>query len=308
MSSNVAQAEADYTGGDAVNTNDSDGDYPVTFTVTSASDSNINDSKLDAVDVVANRDISITPDGANQVQPGGNVDYPHVLSNDGNSTETVELSAANSNAPDWTNTTQLYVDTNNDGTPDAYRELSQIAALATAGQLWVRDQAGNPVQIGVADADGDNAPELTLEAGEKVELQVTVFAPANAPQGTQDTLTLSAINEDNAAGADASATASDLTEVILGQVRLNKTAGVDADCSCNDASPTWTADTGSAAIQTTKVEPDQCVIWSLTATNEGAATAKNVTITDETTPYTSFLAAKDSVRASDNNYGGQLWH
>ena len=301
VSSNVAQAEADYTGGDAVNTNDSDGDYPVTFTVTSASDNNINDSKLDAVDVVANRDISITPDGANQVQPGGNVDYPHVLSNDGNSTETVELSAANSNAPDWTNTTQLYVDTNNDGTPDDYRELSQIAALATAGQLWVRDQAGNPVQIGVADADGDNAPELTLEAGEKVELQVTVFAPANASQGTQDTLTLSAINEDNTAGADGSATATDLTEVILGQVRLNKTAGVDADCSCNDASPTWTPDTPFAANQTSQVEPGQCVIWNLTATNEGAATAKNVTITDETTPYTSFLVAKDAVRASDNN-------
>lgn len=301
VSSNVALAEADYTGGDAVNTNDSDGDYPVSFTVTSASDSNINDSKLDAVDVVANRDISITPDGANQVQPGGNVDYPHVLSNDGNSTETVELSAANSNAPDWTNTTQLYVDTNNDGTPDAYRELSQIAALATAGQLWVRDQAGNPVQIGVADADSDNAPELTLEAGEKVELQVTVFAPANAPQGTQDTLTLSAINEDNTAGADGSATATDLTEVILGQVRLNKTAGVDADCSCNDASPTWTPDTPFAANQTSQVEPGQCVIWNLTATNEGAATAKNVTITDETTPYTSFLVAKDAVRASDNN-------
>lgn len=307
VSSNVAQAKANYTeadkvdgAGSATSPTDGDGDYPVTFTVTT-SDGSVSDSKLDAVDVVANRDISITPDGANQVQPGGNVDYLHVLSNDGNSTETVELSAANSNAPDWTNTTQLYVDTNNDGAPDAYRELSQIAALATAGQLWVRDQAGNPVQIGVADADGDNAPELTLEAGEKVELQVTVFAPANAPQGTQDTLTLSAINEDNTAGADASATATDLTEVILGQVRLNKTAGVDADCSCNDASPTWTPDGPFAATQTTQVEPGQCVIWNLTATNEGAATAKNVTITDETTPYTSFLAAKDSVRASDNN-------
>jgi len=298
VSSNVAQAEANYTGGDAVNTNDSDGDYPVTFTVVSASDSGINDSKLDAVDVVANRDISITPDGANQVQPGGNVDYPHVLSNDGNSTETVELSAANSNAPDWTNTTQLYVDTNNDGAPDAYRELSQIAALATAGQLWVRDQAGNPVQIGVADADGDNAPELTLEAGEKVELQVTVFAPGTAALGTQDTLNLTAANTDAGAGATASATATDVTDVILGQVRLDKAAGVDADCSCDNGSAEalWTPDSGFAATQTAQVEPLQCVIWNLTATNEGAATAKNVTITDETTPYTTFLTAN-----SDNN-------
>ena len=202
VSSNVAQARADYTGGDAVNTNDSDGDYPITFTVTSPSDNSITDSKLDAVDVVANRDLSITPDGANQVQPGGNVDYPHVLSNDGNSTETVELSASNSQTG-FTNTTQLYVDTDGANVPDAYRELSQLAGLATAGQLWVRDQAGNPVQIGVADADSDNLPELTLEAGEKVEVLVTVFAPATASQGTQDTLSLSATNEDGTAGAAA---------------------------------------------------------------------------------------------------------
>ncbi|KZZ26427.1 hypothetical protein A3754_11185 [Alcanivorax sp. HI0083] len=305
VSSNVAQAEADYTGADAVDgagsatsPTDGDGDYPVTFTVVSASDSGINDSKLDAVDVVANRDISITPDGANQVQPGGNVDYLHVLSNDGNSAETVELSAANSNAPDWTNTTQLYVDTDNDGAPDDYRELSQVAALATAGQLWVRDQAGNPVQIGVVDADGDNAPELTLDAGEKVELQVTVFAPGTAALGTQDTLSLIATNTDPGAGAAASATATDVTDVILGQVRLDKAAGVDADCSCDtgSADALWIPDSGFAASQTTQVEPLQCVIWNLTATNEGAATAKNVIITDETTPYTTFLTAN-----SDNN-------
>ena len=92
-----------------------------------------------------------------------------------------------------------------------------------------------------------------------------------------------------------------MTEVILGQVRLNKLAGVDADCSCNAATPDWSADSGFAATQTTQVEPDQCVIWDLTATNEGAATAKNVTITDETTPYTTFLVANDSVRNSDSN-------
>ena len=305
VSSSVAQAKADYTGADAVDgagsatsPTDADGDYPVTFTVTSASDNGIFDRKLDAVDVIANRDISITPDGANQVQPGGNVDYLHVLSNDGNSTETVELSAANSNldpaAPQWSNTTQLFVE----GT--GYVELSQLPV----GTVSLRAPDGSFVSVEIVDADAATAgvqPEITLDAGEEVDVKVTVFAPANAPQGSQDTLTLSAVNADNAAGADASATASDLTDVILGQVRLNKTAGLDADCSCDDATPDWTADTGFAEIQTSKVEPDQCVIWNLTATNEGAATAKNVTISDETTPYTSFVAAKNSVRASDNN-------
>lgn len=301
VSSDVANAQADYTGGDAVNTNDTDGDYPVVFSVTSTSNAAITDSKLDAVDVDANRNVTVTPNGANQVQPGGNVDYPHVLSNDGNSVETVEFSAANSENG-WSNTTQLFVDTDNDNVPDAYRELSQLAALANGGLLFVRDQAGNPVQIGVADADGDNAPELTLDPGEAVEVLATVFAPANAPQGTQDTLTINATNEDNTAPASASATATDLTDVILGQVRLNKQVGLDADCSCNAGVPDWTPDApGFLETQTSQVEPGQCVIWSLTATNEGAATARNVVITDETTPFTTFLAAQDSLRTSDND-------
>jgi uncharacterized repeat protein (TIGR01451 family) len=305
VSSNVDQAKADYTDADAVDgagsatsPTDGDGDYPVTFTVTSASDNSIFDSKLDAVDVIANRDISITPDGANQVQPGGNVDYLHVLSNDGNSTETVELSAANSNvdptAPQWANTTQLFVE----GT--GYVELSQLSV----GTVSLGAPDGSFVDVEIADADAATPgvqPEITLDAGEEINVKVTVFAPGNAPQGSQDTLTLSAINADNAAGADASAAATDLTDVILGQVRLEKAAGVDADCSCNAATPDWSADSGFAATQTTQVEPDQCVIWKLTATNEGAATAKNVTISDETTPYTSFVAAKNSVRASDND-------
>ena len=75
-------------------------------------------------------------------------------------------------------------------------------------------------------------------------------------------------------------------------------AGVDADCSCDtgSADALWIPDSDFAASQTTQVEPLQCVIWNLTATNEGAATAKNVIITDETTPYTTFLTAN-----SDNN-------
>ena len=75
------------------------------------------------------------------------------------------------------------------------------------------------------------------------------------------------------------------TEVILGQVRLFKRAGVDADCGCADGS-NWTPYTGFAEVQTTQVAPGECVIWQLRATNEGAATAYNVTITDEVTPFT----------------------
>ena len=45
----------------------------------------------DAVDIEADREVVITPNGQNQVQPGGTVDYTHQLENNGNQDETVEI-------------------------------------------------------------------------------------------------------------------------------------------------------------------------------------------------------------------------
>ena len=83
----------------------------------------------------------------------------------------------------------------------------------------------------------------------------------------------------------------------MGQVRLDKQAAVDTACDC--AGGTWPAG-GFEPVQSTQVEPGQCVVWQLTATNEGATTAENVVITDETTEFTTFQAAGDAVRASDS--------
>ncbi|MEQ3624019.1 MAG: hypothetical protein ABNH42_21915 [Marinobacter sp.] len=287
VSSNVAQAAADFTGAGTVNTNDSDGDYPIRFTVVSSSDGTITDQKLDAVDVIANRNITVSPDGANQVQPGGNVDYTHVIANGGNTSEAVEITAANSLAADgWNNNTQLFIDTTGNGTPDAWVQLDN---LPTANDVAVRTPNGNTILVDINNAGAN--PLVTLEPGQRLDVRVTVFAPSNAPAGTVDSYTLTASN------ANVSDTATDTTEVVVGQVRLDKQAAVDAACDC--AGGTWPAG-GFEPVQSTQVEPGQCVVWQLTATNEGATTAENVVITDETTEFTTFQAADDAVRASDS--------
>ncbi|MGJ3257418.1 MAG: beta strand repeat-containing protein [Alcanivorax sp.] len=287
VSSNVAQAAADFTGAGTVNTNDSDGDYPIRFTVVSSSDGTITDQKLDAVDVIANRNITVSPDGANQVQPGGNVDYTHVIANGGNTTEAVEIAAANSLAADgWNNNTQLFIDTTGNGTPDAWVQLDN---LPTANDVAVRTPNGNTILVDINNAGAN--PLVTLEPGQRLDVRVTVFAPSNAPAGTVDSYTLTASN------ANVSDTATDTTEVVVGQVRLDKQAAIDTACDC--AGGTWPAG-GFEPVQSNQVEPGQCVVWQLTATNEGATTAENVVITDETTEFTTFQAADDAVRASDS--------
>ncbi|PHR64115.1 hypothetical protein [Alcanivorax sp.] len=249
---------------------DSDGDYPVVFTVQSSSDVDVKDKKLDAVDVIAAPSLSVTPDGSNQVQPGGNVDYSHIIANNGNTTEEVTLTTTNSLVGDgWSSNTQLYVNS-----LGAWVELSNLSS----GSVSVRAPNGSPITVDVDNSGADTV--VTLEPGQRLDVQVTVFAPSNAPAGSVDTYTLSA-------AGSVSDSATDTTEVVVGQVRLNKQAAVDTDCDCS-------ADTAFLDVQSAKVEPGQCVIWKLTATNEGATAAQNVEITDEETEFTTLQSAEDA--------------
>lgn len=287
VSATVSEALSNFTGTVAssglngVDANgDSDGDYPVRFTVATP-DGSISDQKLDAVDVIANRNVSVTPDGAGQVQPGGNIDYNHVIANSGNTTEDLAITGENSLAGDgWSSNTQLYVN----GT--GWVELSNLAT----GPVSLRKPDGTFITVEVNNSGADTV--VTLEPGQRLDVQVTVFAPSNAPAGTVDTYTLTASN------ANVSDTGTDTTEVVIGQVRLDKQAAIDTACAC--AGGTWPAidDAGFAAVQSNQVAPGECVVWQLTATNEGATSANEVVITDEQTEFTSNLVANEAVIAS----------
>ena len=250
---------------------DGDLDYQMNFTATSTSTPSVSDSVTNAVDVEATREVIITPNGQNQVQPGGTVEYSHQLENNGNQVETVEMDPGNTQ-PGWT--TVINVDTDGDGIPDTVL-TSALAGTTISGV----DDNGNPVQIEVADTDGDGIPELLLEPGENVNMTSTVTSPSNAPLGAVDLSTISVTEVD-----DTPITAAqDQTTVMLGQVRLDKTAAIDTNC---DGAP----ETGFLAAQTTQVEPGQCVVWKLTATNEGTATVKNVVISDAAPAFTDIVA------------------
>src|SRR5690606_36899123 len=128
------------------------GTQNIEFRVEAASNASIFDRKLDAVTVLPNRIISVTPDGSNQVQPGGNVDYPHVLTNNGNSTETVALTATNLLAGDgWSNTTVAFV--------GAGCTATALTSLPLGNPVVLCDAAGNPVSVTIADSDADTHPE-----------------------------------------------------------------------------------------------------------------------------------------------------
>ncbi|MCW4149540.1 hypothetical protein OM427_08365 [Halomonas sp. 18H] len=296
VSSVVSQALGDFTGSvdgiAAVDGNsDSDGDYPIRFTIESAN-SGASDEKLDAVDVKEERDIAVTPDGQNQVQPGGNVDYKHVLANRGNTTEDVTLTTDN-DASGFSNNTQLKVDTTGDGTPDSWQNIANISD----GTVSVRAPDGTPVEVTIDNSGADTV--VTLEPGERLDVKTTVFAPASAVQGDIDTYTLTATTADG----NISDIATDTTEVITGQVRLQKSAAIDTACACSGG--TWPPAGDFKPEQDAKVEPDQCVVWRLEARNEGATVAKEVTINDSVTEFTTLEVAKDATTGDAASISGE---
>jgi len=248
-----------------------DGDYPIFFQVTSIN-SGATDIKLDAVDIDPTRNIALVTPGINQVQAGNSVTYGHTLSNSGNVNESIELTSANSAA---TFTHTLSIDVNGDGVAD-----TEIGNLVAGTPITVQQPNGVDVVVQVTDTDNDGTVELVLEPGVELPLTAVVFAAANAAPGTVDALT---INADNVDPTGPSVTLTDQTTVVSGQVRLDKSVAVDTDCD-------GTADTGFLPVQTTGVEPGQCVIWQVIAENQGSVDANNVLISDAIPAFSTYVA------------------
>ena len=285
VSSDPAQAEAnssratDVDGYDAIDDGastltgtDGDKDYVIEFIVTSAANSGRTDSIKHAVDVKSTPAISITPDGQNQIQPGGTVEYPHKLVNDGNVDEAVELTANNSDT-DWNSTT--LIDTDGDGVGD-----TELVNLKKNDVIKVYNQDGSTSNVTLTDIDNDGLVEFPLAPGQSVKLTNKVFAPADAPQGEVNATTLQAQDPNG----NVRNIAKDTSNVILGQVRLDKTVALQTDCTDPATIGTF------SAIQSSKVEPGQCAVWQIVAKNEGDALVKNVVVSDNVPAYTASLA------------------
>ena len=259
-------------------TQDGDLDYQMNFTATSTSSPGVTDSVTNAVDITVDREVVITPNGQNQVQPGGTVVYTHQLENNGNQPESVEM-APNNTQPGWT--TVINVDTTGDGVPDS---ILNAPATGTTTIIKGVDENGNVVDIEVTDADGDGIPELNLEPGENLPMTTTVTAPSTAALGSVDSATITVTDADPTSSTvgDTLTSSEDQTTVMLGQVRLDKTAAIDEGCD-------GALETPFVEIQTTQVKPGDCVVWNLTATNDGTATVKNVKVSDAAPVFTDYV-------------------
>ena len=258
---------------------DGDKDYVIRFIATSSVDSTRADSILHAVDVKATAAVSITPDGQNQIQPGGTVNYPHKLVNDGNIAEAVELVSDNA-VTTWNSST--LIDTDGDGIGD-----TEVSNLTTTSLVDVYNPNGSTTPVTLTDSDGDGIVEFPLEPGQYVKLTNKVFAPADAPQGTVNATIITAQDPSTSNPNDPNAkirnTAKDTSNVILGQVRLDKTVALQTDCTDSTTIGTF------AAIQSAKVEPGQCAVWQIVAKNEGDALVKNVIVNDSIPTFTQYL-------------------
>lgn len=227
----------------------------------------------DAVNVNAVRSMTFTPNGSNQTYPGGTVVYSHTLTNTGNVVEgngtvsTITLPTANSKAG-WTSV--LYYDANNNGVLD-----------------------GTDPVVPAAGIQGIAALAAGLAPGQSITIFDKVTAPSGALLGdvNSTTITVTTTNGSYVSTAPAPAVATDGTTIIAGNLQLVKAQALDATC---------TGPTGGTVYSASNVNalPGQCVLYQITVTNVGSASATSVVVSDATPTYTTMSPAASSAAAT----------
>ena len=250
----------------------------VVFTVSSPA-TGLTDSMTDQVVVSTKRSLSLTADNVGQVAPGGTVTYTHTLTNNGTITEGTTAGSLpytlTNNQPGWTTT--LYVDLNNDG-------LADNNELVTGNDLGALIATYNP----------DNDSTSGLEAGQSIKLLIKVEAPANATAGVQNSNVLT-VSPTTVSGTTTSPVSNtDLTTVNDGQIRLVKEQALDATCNGNAI--------GSFTQNNLSAKPGTCVVYRITATNEGNVPVTTVKINDNVPTYTTLVPNSQS----NNNTSGTV--
>ena len=252
---------------------DGDGDFVFFFRVESLN-TGASDIKMDAVDVKDLEDISIVPNQAGQIQPGGSISYIHTLRNDGNTIETFTLSGANSlKTSGWGNS--VLVDTTGNGVPD-----TPFSTLTGSDNVYYINAAGETKsQVFGGTGLPDSGSKIALRPGEQMTISVVVYAPSSAPDGTTDVMTVSATYNTGAKQAQAV----DQSTVILGQLRLVKTLAADLDCN-------GVPDENLSQSPASGVPPNGCVVWQVVVSNAGTAILDEVVVRDTVPAYTAYEA------------------
>ena len=135
--------------------------------------------------------VTVAPDGAATASPGNTIFYAHQVTNGGNGSDTIDLTAVSSNG--WA--TVLYMDNNGDGAFD------------------VGDTA-------MTDSDGDSVPDTgALAADVVVNILAAVTVPPGTLDGTVDVMTVTGTSTFNPAVSDI---ATDTTSINAPDVAVVK--------------------------------------------------------------------------------------
>ena len=226
------------------------------FAVTSGA-SGATDTIRDRLTVATARAITITPNNQGQVFPGSSVNYAHVISNNGNATET---------------------------------NIGVALTDSTAGfssVIYADNGAGANAGNGILDADELAAGPLTtipmLAAGGKFPVIVKVFGPnSGATSGAVNTTTITATATQGTApnAATITATATDITTIVTGDVTLTKSQSVLAA----NGTTVVTANTQGNA----QAVPGQIIRYTILVRNTGGAPVTNIVVSDTTPNFTAY--------------------
>lgn len=217
------------------------------------------DTKYDALTVTAaalTYAATLTPDNSGQVANGGSVVYAHTLTNTGSGVCTGAYDiTATVPAANAGWTTAIYLDVNANGVLDA---SDTLVTGAIAGPLVV---------------------------GGTQAILVKVFAPGGAVAGETSTATVTVTFPSGATSCGAPS-AKDLSTAVTGQIRLIKTQALDT--ACNGTVGTQSANPILAA------KPGNCIVYQVTATNQGTSTVTNLMLSDTLPQYTTLNATQPS--------------
>ncbi len=223
------------------------------------------DMVKDAITIGTLRQLKLESDQTGQVEPGGTVVYTHLLTNLGNVTEgttagSILLNVDTSGQQGMVTT--VYYDANNNGV------LDSTDPIVTPGS--------DLASLGNTPASGGSPG---LDYGEALRLFIKVQAPTTLSSGITGLVQLIVNPATAVNGVSLSPLINrDTTVVAVGQLRLVKTQSIDQACD-------GTAD-NALSTSPVQVKPGQCVIYRLTATNEGATPVTQVAISDATPSYT----------------------
>ncbi|MCW7553513.1 hypothetical protein NX722_12940 [Endozoicomonas gorgoniicola] len=195
------------------------------------------------INIVASEGLVLEPNGESTVAPGSFVTFSHRLANTGHG-DIKGIRLVVSDDQSWQ--PLVYHDKNGDG---------QIAD----GESVITDPVG-------------------VAAGQVMHLVVKVFAPANASQGSRETITLKALWR-NREGQDQTLAVLDIATVDNTHVTIVKE---QAPWDCMSALPTHFSKDRFPA------RPGTCVVYRLTASNLGSERIQQVVIHDAAPNFTAF--------------------